>query len=164
MKVKSKKSAIGKSSASKVRSNPLLRTRAFVYDLHAKCNSNGRIVLNEMVNYHKCGNHILAVIRDKHCKRIKVTPNDNRGYSWIGPAPDEKMIVSIQKQITETGREYMDAYNAKTSKKIVVPNLELAFDQGVAQIVIPTTTDSDTENKIQEINQLYKLFKKFLGK
>lgn len=162
MKVKTKKSAIGKSLASKVRSNPLLRTRAFVYDLHAKCNSNGRIVLNEMVNYHKCGNHILAVIRDKHCKRIKVTPNDNRGYSWIGPAPDEKMIVSIQKQITETGREYMDAYNAKTSKKPQKQSLEFVFDQETQPVVKPLD-EPNLESHVRDFDQLKDLMKKFFG-
>ena len=162
MKVKSKKSVIGKPSGSKVRSNPLLRTRAFVYDLHAKCNSNGRIVLNEMVNYHKCGNHILAVIRDKHCKRIKVTPDDNRGYSWIGPAPDEKMIVSIQKQITETGREYMDAYNAKSSKQPQKASLEFVFDQETQPVVKPLD-EPNLESHVRDFDQLKDLMKKFFG-
>jgi hypothetical protein len=159
MKVKSKKSVIGKSSGSKVRSNPLLRTRAFVYDLHAKCNSNGRIVLNEMVNYHKCGNHILAVIRDKHCKRIKVTPDDNRGYSWIGPAPDEKMIMSIQKQITETGREYMDAYNAKSIKQPQKPTLEFLFDQD-SDIV----KNNQPVKSLNDYDKLMDLIKNIFGK
>ena len=159
MKVKSKKSAIGKSSASKVRSNPLLRTRAFVYDLHAKCNSNARIVLNEMVNYHKCGNHILAVIRDKHCKRIKVTPDDNRGYAWIGQAPDEKMIVSIQKQITETGREYMDAYNAKSIKQPQKPTLEFLFDQD-SDIV----KNNQPVKSLNDYDKLMDLIKNIFGK
>ena len=156
MKVKSTKSVTAKLSA-KVRSNPLLRTRAFVYDLHAKCHSSGRIVLNEMVHYHKCGNHILAVIRDKHCKRIKVTPDDNRGYTWIGQAPDEKMIVSIQKQITETGREYMDTYNAKIVKQPNSTKLQFIFDDEVAET--PKPKDESLQSML---NQMQELFKKFL--
>jgi hypothetical protein len=159
MKVKSKKSVSGKLST-KVRSNPLLRTRAFVYDLHAKCHSSGRIVLNEMVHYHKCGNHILAVIREKHCKRIKVTPDDNRGYTWIGPAPDEKMIVSIQKQITETGREYMDTYKPKAVKQLEKTKLEFVFDDEVPEV---TETPQPKDESLQSmLEQMRELFKKFL--
>lgn len=161
MKVKTKKSVAKKTGTKKVRSNSIVRTRAFVYDLHAKCCSNHRIVLNDMVVYHKCGNNILAAMRDKYFKRIKVTDDDNRGFTWIGPAPDENIIQAIHAEVSQIQRAYLDQYMAKkTNQK--APTLEFVFDDEVPEMV-PATVDADSETRIQEFNQLQKLIKKFFG-
>lgn len=161
MKVRTKKSAAKKTPTKKVRSNSIVRTRAFIYDLFAKCNSNQRIVLNDMVVYHKCGNNILAAMRDKYFKRTKVTDDDNRGFTWIGPAPDENIIQAIHAEVSQIQRAYLDQYMAKkTNQKS--PTLEFVFDDEVPEMV-PATVDADSENRSQEFNQLQKLLKKFLG-
>jgi hypothetical protein len=139
MKVRTKKSQQVK-PGKKVRSNSIIRTRAFIYDLYSKCNSNSRIVLNELVVYHKCGNNILAAMRDKYFTRIKVTKDDDRGFEWIGPAPTENMIQDIQNHVNEIGRKYMQEYLAKGKAEKKKPVLEFVFDAEVA---------TDTTEKLQ---------------
>lgn len=157
MKVRTKKSAAKKSATKKVRSNSIVRTRAFIYDLYAKCNSNQRIVLNDMVVYHKCGNNILAAMRDKYFKRTKVTDDDNRGFTWIGPAPDENIIQEIHAEVGQIQRAYLDQYQARTKQSS--PTLEFVFDDEVPEMK-PATVDADSENRIHEFNQLQQLMKK----
>lgn len=161
MKVRTKKSVVKKTATKKVRSNSIVRTRAFVYDLHAKCCSNHRIVLNDMVVYHKCGNNILAAMRDKYFKRIKVTADDDRGYTWIGQAPDEQIILSIQNEVGLIQRTYLEQHYAK-AKQSEHSKLEFVFDNEVPEMV-PATVEADSENRIQEFNQFKELFKKFFG-
>lgn len=158
MKVRTKKSAAKKTATKKVRSNSIVRTRAFIYDLYAKCNSNQRIVLNDLVVYHKCGNNILAAMRDKYFKRTKVTDDDNRGFTWIGPAPDENIIQEIHGEVGQIQRAYLDQYFAK-KKTSKAPTLEFVFDDEIPEMV-PATVDADSENRIQEFNQLQQLMKK----
>jgi hypothetical protein len=139
MKIKTKKSQQVK-PGKKVRSNSIIRTRAFIYDLYSKTHSNGRIILNEMVVYHKCGNNILAAMRDREFRRIKVTKDDDRGFEWIGPTPTENMIQDVQNRINEIGRKYMQEYLAKGKSEKKTPMLEFVFDTEVA---------TDTTEKLQ---------------
>lgn len=159
MKVKVKKQSQVKNK--KVRSNSIIRTRAFVYDLYSKTNSNGRIILNEMVVYHKCGNNILAAMRDREFRRIKVTKDDDRGFEWIGPAPTENMIQDIQNRINEISRKYMQEYIAKGKHKFIeqnkTPMLEFEFD---------TEADQSKSNPVDndaDVNQLKNLLQKLFG-
>ena len=159
MKVKVKKQSQVKNK--KVRSNSIIRTRAFVYDLYSKTNSNGRIILNEMVVYHKCGNNILAAMRDREFKRIKVTKDDDRGFEWIGPAPTENMIQDVQNRINEISRKYMQEYIAKVKHKFIeqnkTPMLEFEFD---------TESDQSKSNPVDndaDVNQLKNLLQKLFG-
>jgi hypothetical protein len=85
-------------------------------------------VLNELVVYHKCGNNILAAMRDKYFTRIKVTKDDDRGFEWIGLAPTENMIQDVQNRINEIGRKYMQEYLAKGKAEKKKPVLEFEFD------------------------------------
>jgi hypothetical protein len=163
MKIKAKKSVQKKSEGKKVRLNSIMRTRAFVYDLHAKCNSNSRIVLNEMVCYHKCGNNILAAMRDKFFQRIKVTIEDDRGFEWIGPEPTENLIQEIHVEISELQRKYLESYQSKKVPVKKSTTLEFVFDNEVPEMV-PATVDADSENRVQEFsNQLTILMRKMLG-
>ena len=156
MSIKTKKSTQVK-TGKKVRSNSIIRTRAFIYDLYSKCNSNSRIVLNDLVVYHKCGNNILAAMRDNQFKRIKVTNDDDRGFEWIGPAPTENMIQDIQNQVNEISRKYMQEYLAK-SKPTNKPTLEFVFD---------SEDEKPKENPVdlnsEKINEFKNLFQKYFG-
>jgi hypothetical protein len=157
MKVRTKKSQQVK-PGKKVRSNSIIRTRAFIYDLYSKCNSNSRIVLNDLVVYHKCGNNILAAMRDKYFTRIKVTKDDDRGFEWIGPAPTENMIQDIQNHVNEIGRKYMQEYLAKGKAEKKKPVLEFEFDTEVEQ---PLPLSADLNN--DKIDEFKNLFQKIFG-
>jgi predicted SAM-dependent methyltransferase len=156
MKIKTKKSQQVK-PGKKVRSNSIIRTRAFIYDLYSKTNSNGRIILNEMVVYHKCGNNILAAMRDREFRRIKVTKDDDRGFEWIGPAPTENMIQDVQNRINEIGRKYMQEYLAKGKSEKKTPMLEFVFDTEVDQ------SKSNPVDNDADVNQLKNLLQKLFG-
>lgn len=150
------------------KSNSIIRTRAYVYDLYSKCNNNERIVTNVMPSYHRCANNIMQVMRGKYCERITITKKDNRGWCWIGPAPDEKIIASIHKEITDVRGEYMKTYTSKPRSKTKTKQkaeptkqtLEFVFDNDVSEVEqIPNPQKQSLQSML---DQMQELFKKFL--
>jgi hypothetical protein len=165
MKVK-KKSAQPKIKM--VKANPINRIRALVYDVYAKCNGTERIVMKDIVCYHKCNNNIPKSLTGKFIKKTIVTIKDQRGYHWIGPEPDEKMIQALQKEVTGLKKIQNDKRN-QTSDYIVITKaspkqqnkkLEFVFDDEVPEV---TETPKPQNESLQSVlNQMQELFKKFL--
>jgi hypothetical protein len=101
-----KKNQIEKTK-SRVNTNPIIRVRAFVYDVYAKCQSVNKIVFNDITGYHKIGRNIAVILRDGgYIKKIKTTPSDQRGFAWIADPPNDQMIEEIQNAVQAYHKQF----------------------------------------------------------
>jgi ribosomal protein S8 len=145
-----KKNQIEKSK-SRVNTNPIIRVRAFVFDVYAKCQSVNKIVFNEITAYHKIGRNIAVILRDGgYIQKIKTTPSDERGFAWIADPPNDQMIEEIHNAVQAYHKSFVI-----TKKPEVIKQPVLDFNQP-EPVSEPVAIDDDND----EMSLLKRLLKK----
>lgn len=154
IKIKTMKKSQVEKTKSRVNINPSIRVRAFIFDLYAKCNSVHKIVLNDVIMYHKIGRNIAVILREgKYIKKIKTTPSDQRGFCWIADPPNDAMIEEIQLKVAEYHKQFVPIKKPVTMKQTV-------FDFNQPD---PVDHDPSGNDDNDEISMLHRLLKKHFG-
>lgn len=136
---------------SRVNTNPIIRVRAFVYDVYAKCQSVNKIVFNDITGYHKIGRNIAVILREGgYIKKIKTTPSDQRGFAWIADPPNDQMIEEIQNAVQAYHKQF-----APIKKTEVINQPVLDFNQPD-----PVDHPQVADGEMDEMSLLKRLLKK----
>lgn len=143
-----------KKPKSRVNTNPIIRVRAFVFDVYAKCQSVNKIVFNEITAYHKIGRNIAVILKERgYIQKIKITPSDQRGFAWVASPPDDQMIEEIYTAVQAYHKQFWISKKPGTFNQPI-----LDFSQPDPENDVP---DVDDDN--DEISMLQRLLKKHFG-
>jgi hypothetical protein len=143
---------------SRVNTNPIIRIRAFVFDVYAKCQSVNKIVFNDITAYHKIGRNIAVILRDGgYIQKIKITPSDQRGFAWIADPPNDQMIEEIHNAVQAYHKQF-----APIKKAEVINQPVLDFNQpDIVMDPLPDPVEVIDDN--DELSLLKRLLKKHFG-
>lgn len=139
---------------SRVNTNPIIRVRAFVFDVYAKCQSVNKIVFNDITAYHKIGRNIAVILRDGgYIQKIKITPSDQRGFAWIADPPNDQMIEEIHNAVQAYHKQFLVSKKPETINQPV-----LDFTQPE-----PANDPEPVDQQPDELSLMKRLIKKHLG-
>lgn len=95
------------------------RTRAFIYDVFAKCESNENFSFVHLLKHHRIGKFGYEAL--KRSGRVFMT----KPYKWVGAPPTEEFVRDIEQIRLQVQDEHNIKYNLKSPKNEILstPNL-----------------------------------------
>jgi hypothetical protein len=88
------------------------RTRAFIYDVFAKCESNENFSFNKLIKHHQIG--WMAYEALKKSGRVFMT----KPYNWVGIPPSEDVVCEIENIRVQLQKEHNQKWNPDFQKPI----------------------------------------------
>lgn len=100
------------------------RTRAFIYDVYAKCEANEQFSFSKLIKHHQLG--WMAYEALKRSGRVYMT----KPYKWVGFEPTEDVIREIENKRIEIQHEHNQKYNPKlvTTETKAATNVTNIYD------------------------------------
>lgn len=80
------------------------RTRAFIYDVFAKCEANENFSFGKLIRHHQIG--WVAYEALKKSGRVYMT----KPYKWVGNAPNENVVSEIENLRMKIQKQQNDKY------------------------------------------------------
>jgi len=94
--------------------------RAFIYDVHAKCESNAKFSIISLIKHHRIGSMGYEAFR--RMNRVIMT----KPYKWIGDRPDERFVQEVESIRENIQKVHIEKYSK--SDEIEIPSTELQLN------------------------------------